>query len=230
FMTGSGMPMRFAKQTGEIIDVYQAATHETDESGQSFPFTMDTLLNNALGSKGYYGAFTTNVHGDGGTQNSAALGLSIVNSAKTRGVPVVSAVQMLDWLDGRNNSSFGSITWNGTVLSFTVTQAQGANGLRAMLPYAAGGPLTGLTKVGDPNPVSFTIETIKGVMYAFFAPTTGTYQATYLPDTTGPLISGVGASPLDANTTVVSWTTDEISTSRVNYGTSPSNLNLSASD
>ena len=30
--TGSGMPMRFAKTDGTLIDAYQAATQMTDES------------------------------------------------------------------------------------------------------------------------------------------------------------------------------------------------------
>ncbi len=37
FMTGSGMPMRFADLDGTMIDVYQAATQMTDESGQTYP-------------------------------------------------------------------------------------------------------------------------------------------------------------------------------------------------
>ena len=41
FMTGSGMPMRFAAKTGGLIDAYQAATQMTDESGQSYPFTVE---------------------------------------------------------------------------------------------------------------------------------------------------------------------------------------------
>ena len=35
--TGSGMPMRFADPDGSAIDVYQAATQMTDESGQTLP-------------------------------------------------------------------------------------------------------------------------------------------------------------------------------------------------
>ena len=35
--TGSGMPMRFAKADGTMIDVYQATTQMTDESGQTYP-------------------------------------------------------------------------------------------------------------------------------------------------------------------------------------------------
>ncbi len=41
FMTGSGMPMRFANTNGTMIDVYQAPTVMTDESGQSYPFTPE---------------------------------------------------------------------------------------------------------------------------------------------------------------------------------------------
>ena len=48
--TGSGMPMRFTDRDGNIIDVYQAPTPMTDESGQSYPFNTDTILANATGS------------------------------------------------------------------------------------------------------------------------------------------------------------------------------------
>jgi hypothetical protein len=51
--TGSGIPMRFADRTGNIIDVYQATTQMTDESGQSYPLHINTLLDNALGQTGY---------------------------------------------------------------------------------------------------------------------------------------------------------------------------------
>ena len=64
FMTGSGMPMRFTKADGSLIDVYQAATQMNDEADQTYPFTVDTLLDRALGSEGYYGFFTANMHHD----------------------------------------------------------------------------------------------------------------------------------------------------------------------
>ena len=51
-MTGSGMPMRFADTDGPMIDIYQAATQMTDESDQTYPFTPNTLLDNALGANG----------------------------------------------------------------------------------------------------------------------------------------------------------------------------------
>jgi len=52
FFTGSAIPKRFATADGALIDVYQATTQMTDESEQSYPFTIDTLLDNALGARG----------------------------------------------------------------------------------------------------------------------------------------------------------------------------------
>ena len=40
--TGSGMPMRFARADGSMIDVYQATTQMTDESGQTLPADTST--------------------------------------------------------------------------------------------------------------------------------------------------------------------------------------------
>jgi large repetitive protein len=82
--TGSGMPMRFADLNGTMIDVYQATTQMTDESGQTYPFTINILLDRAIGTEGYYGAFTANIHTDGATEDQAA---AIVSSATARGVP-----------------------------------------------------------------------------------------------------------------------------------------------
>ena len=44
---------------------------------------------------------------------------------------------MLTWLDGRNQSSFGSISWAGGELQFTISPGSGATGLRAMVPDSA---------------------------------------------------------------------------------------------
>jgi hypothetical protein len=174
-MTGSGIPMRFADLDGTMIDVYQAATQMTDESGQTYPFTIDTLLDRALGAEGYYGVFTANMHTDNAVTSQDD---AIVTSALARGVPIVTARQVLKWLDGRNGSAFSSITRSGSTLSFTVGVGPGADGLQVMLPTAgATGSLSGITLNGVAVP--FTTTTIKGVSYATFPAALGTYQAAY---------------------------------------------------
>ena len=60
--------------------------------------------------QGYYGFFVTNMH----TDTVAHAGSdAIVASAVARSVPVITAQQLLTWIDGRNASSFANITWNG---------------------------------------------------------------------------------------------------------------------
>jgi Domain of unknown function (DUF4082)/Bacterial Ig-like domain len=183
--TGSAMPMRFAKADGSFVDVYMSATQLTDESGQAYPYTIDTLLDRALGAEGYYGVYTVNAHTDLGQIPESD---AVVTSALARGVPIVSARQMLTWLDARNGSSFGSISRSGNTLSFSVTRNPSAIGLQGMLPMRWGSTVLGsLTRGG--GAVSFTASTIKGVEYAFFAADGGSYVATYASDTLAPQVA-----------------------------------------
>jgi hypothetical protein len=175
--TGSGMPMRFADVDGSMIDVYQAPTQMTDETNMDYTTFCNTVLDKAIGPEGYYGVFTANMHTDSVTSPGSN---AIIASAQARQVPVISARQMLTWLDGRNNSSFGNMSWSNNQLTFNVTMRSSANNLKAMLPLtSASGQLVSITQNG--NAVPFTTQTIKGMQYAFFAPATGTntYVAVY---------------------------------------------------
>ena len=135
---------------------------------------------------------------------------------------------MLQWLDGRNQSSFNGISWSGNTLSFTVTHAAGANGLRGMVPTTSSvGALTTVKRDGVQIPT--TTQTIKGGEYAFFDATAGSYEATYAVDNTAPAISNVAASAHGDGTADITWNTDEASTSQVDYGTDPNNLDQTQS-
>jgi VCBS repeat-containing protein len=183
--TGSGFAQRFATITGELVDVYQATTQMTDESGQSYPFTAITLMDRAI-SQGYYGTFVINFHTDG---NGNTYHDPVVTAAQERSVPIISAEQLLTWTDGRNASSFGDLAWNGNDLTFSIAVGAGANGLQAMAPIqSATGILQALDRAG--TPVNYETKTIKGVQYAVFPATAGAYTATYAADTTAPTITG----------------------------------------
>jgi hypothetical protein len=148
----------------------------TDESGQAYPATVNTLLDNALGPLGYYGAFGTNIHTDYAAPN--VNDEAIVASAQARGVPIISYKQLLDWVDGRNSSTIRSLSWTGGTLTFNTSVGAGANGLQTMLPMQGpAGTLTALTSSGSAVP--YTVQTIKGIQYAMFDAGTATYQATY---------------------------------------------------
>lgn len=186
--TGSGMPMRFADTDGSLIDVYQLATQMTDESGIDYASFSAALMDKAIGSEGYYGVFCANMHTDTANHNGSNL---IIANAQARNIPVISAKQMLTWLDGRNDSYFTGMTWTGgNQLNFSIVARTGAYDLSSMLPvYTENSQLSALTR--DGNPVSFTTEIIKGISYAFFPALNGDYVASYVPLTTGTLNGSV---------------------------------------
>ncbi len=176
FLNGGGFPMRFADLDGSLIDTYQENTNITDESNPPLPATINTLLDNALGPLGYYGAFGINMHTD---YPSPSVGEdAIVASAQARGVPVISYKQLLAWTDGRNASTIHSLSWSAGTLHFAIDVGTGANGLQALLPIQGpSGTLTGITR--DGSAVPYTVQTIKGIAYAMFDAASTTYTATY---------------------------------------------------
>jgi hypothetical protein len=167
--------MRFADTDGTPIDVWQSVTQMNDESNQVYPTYAIPLFDNAVGPNGYYGVFTTNFHTDHAADSNSD---TVVAAAQARGIPVVSAKQMLTWVDGRDRSGFSHFTWNGSTLGFDVTAAAGSNGMQGMLPIRAKGKT--LTSISwDGSAVAYTTQTIKGIDYAFFSALSGTYSATY---------------------------------------------------
>ena len=176
FLNGGGFPMRFADTDGSQIDVYQQNTNMNDEAGQTYPSTVDALVDNALGPNGYYGAFATNIHND--NPGPLPFDEAIVASAQTRGVPLISFKQMLDWTDGRNASTIRGMDWSGGVFTFVTTVGPKATGLQTLLPtQGPSGTLSALSCGGSPK--TYTTQTIKGVEYAMFDTVTGTCRATY---------------------------------------------------
>ncbi|WP_446742622.1 Ig-like domain-containing protein [Silvibacterium acidisoli] len=188
--TGSAMPMRFARQDGRLIDVYQATTQMTDESGQSYPYTVDTLLGNALGSEEYFGVLTANMHNDLVKSRGAD---AILASAEKHHVPVITAAQLLQWLDGRNASRFRNLTWLGNRLSFSIEVGIGGNGIEAMLPVqSAVGDLASVSLNG--TAVQWQKRSVAGIDYAVFAAAPGTFSASY-GHSVGNAVASSGAAP-----------------------------------
>ena len=67
------------------------------------------------------------------TDSASSAGSTRSSPRRSRAAcPIVSAQQMLTWLDGRNDSSFGGVTWSGNTLDFTVAPSSGSNGLQVM--------------------------------------------------------------------------------------------------
>jgi hypothetical protein len=183
FMTGSGFPMRYADLDGSIIDVYQAATHLTNETDATSN-SINSLLDKALGPEGYFGVFGAryDYRGDG-------FETTILNSARERDVSLISAQQLLTWLEGRSSSSFGNVQWwtpsdeferPDHELRFSITVGAGADNLFVIIPNQRRGRQVSSITIND-APVSFEVQTIKGRSYAVFRAATGTAKLIYTP-------------------------------------------------
>ena len=142
--TGSGFPMRFADLDGSLIDVYQATTQITDESEIDMPTRTSTRCwTTRSGPKATTASSRRTCTPTTATTRTPT---TIVAAAQARGVPVVSAEQMLDWLDGRNGSSFGDRVLRGRPARLLDRGGRSARGLEAMLPAARpSGPLSRLS-------------------------------------------------------------------------------------
>ena len=227
YFTGSGLPMRFSDPNGGLIDVYQSTTQLPDETwGSGIVSAFQTLIDRSL-DQGFYGFLNANFHPPNYSGNQAYAD-AMMTYATSRGVPIWSAEMLLDFLQARNQAHMDNIAWDGTHLAFGFTRPA-YSGLTLMVPtVSSAGPLAGITFGG--NPITYTNQVIKGVQYAFFAASNGTYQATYAPDTTPPVISAVTATPGLGGSATITWTTDEPANSQVAYGTDPNSLTLTAYD
>lgn len=182
FMTGSGFPMRFADTDGTVLDIYQATTHLVNENGIDHGEGIRFLIDRALGDEQFFGAFGTYYDYTDGFFDA------VVSIAKERDVPLISAAQLLRWLDGRATSRFDQIAWTDRTLSFEVEVGLGALSIVAMLPlWSSGHRMTVVECAGEK--LAFTEETIKGMEYAVFPVRSGDCSATYEEDRSSGLPS-----------------------------------------
>ena len=173
FMTGSGMPMRFSDLDGGLVDVYQQETHLVDEVFAGQGEAVRRLVARARGSEGYYGAFGTHLDFTDG------FGDELLTVGRELDVPMVSAEQMLDWVEGRNASTVEHLRRADAEMRFTVQADERTSGmLRGMLPVQAlSGELVAIRRGG--RPVEHEVRVVKGVTYAVFDAAPGRYRASW---------------------------------------------------
>ncbi|HEX7483641.1 MAG TPA: DUF4082 domain-containing protein [Candidatus Saccharimonadales bacterium] len=172
-VTGSGMNMRLTDLSGALLDVHQGVTNFDNTSADST--SIAAILDNAVGVNGYYGMFGSHYDMEAGETYHQLL----VDLAKSRGVPTITAAQALEWLTSREQSSFTQLSRPTTgQLTFRLIASEGAHGLRAMVPAQnSGGTVASLTRGGQT--VAYQTQTIKGVSYAVFEGRTGDYDVRY---------------------------------------------------
>ncbi|WP_353987201.1 hypothetical protein [Ruicaihuangia caeni] len=174
YMTGSALPMRFSDETGRMLNVFQQESHLVNETWNGSTAAIEELIDAAEDERGYYGAFGT--HFD----FSDNFDQQLMDIATRRGVPMISARQLLDFTDGRQASMFENVRASADGgLAFDIDVDPLAQRLLwGMLPVDSGdATLASLT--ADGNPVDYDVRLIKGVRYALFEAGDAHYEARY---------------------------------------------------
>ena len=196
------------KTDGSMIDVYQATTQMTDESGQAFPATRQRRCSTTRSAP----RATTAPSPPTCTPTTAfhAGWQAIVDSAQSRGVPVDHRPPA-----ARVDRRPQRVLVRRHRLQLRRPQLQRLAGRRrqrppGMVPVVAGNgdELAGVEHNG--NPVTTNTQTIKGVEYAFFTAAAGSYEATYeAPPPPSPEATHTSVSDFTAGTHTGTHVTDD---------------------
>jgi len=169
--TGSGLLMKFADARGKIINVYQHLnavydqeyneSHDPEGFYNCFRGLMDRSLHSEV-----YSFISVKSHNDEYYFSRIPL-MKMLAYASKNGVPVWTALKLLDFIKMRDEATFTDISWSDNRLSFNLNSSlKHSNGLTFMVPFKYRDKrITGVTRNG--KDATFIIRSVKGSDYAF---------------------------------------------------------------
>lgn len=168
--TGSGLVMKFADSRGKVIDVYQQLTpiydqeytesHDPEGFFNAFKGLMDRSIQN-----GVYSFISAKAHNDEYYFSKAPL-MKMLEYSRSNGIPVWTALKLLEFVKMRDQATFSGIGWTGSRLNFTLNSSlEHSSGLSFMVPLDYNNrKVEGITLNG--NELPFVINIVKGRRYA----------------------------------------------------------------
>ncbi len=189
YITGSGLPMKFVKQDGTILPVYQQNTHLVDEqmiinagaayenlTGAQGAVISRTLID--ASQAGYYSALMTQFHIDYYINGDPEIWAEQTMAyAQSLGIPMWNADKWLSFTETRHDANYSNTTWNGQsgVLSFNLNAANTSGvQLSTILPVSYNGKNLVSVQV-DGAPASFQQMNVKGIPMAFVSVAAGNH-------------------------------------------------------
>ena len=138
--TGSGLAMKFADINGHIINVYQQLNNlydqqymeHKDQEGyyNCFKGLMDRSLDNEV-----YSYISVRAHNNEYYFSKTPL-MKALDYANSKGIPVWTELNLLDFLKAKDEATFTDINWSNSRLSFKIKSSlTHSNGLSYMIPY-----------------------------------------------------------------------------------------------
>lgn len=182
YFTGSGLPQRFVKEDGTLLEVFQQLTPWADETQlyrqqlgiEGAAQVVQKMLD--LAESRYPTVFVANFHPGGfkrrGTEPWAR---NMMQEAVDRGIPLWSGDYLYRFITARDSARFTDIVWDGTRLSFTLESDPAPRPLTLMLP-ARFGPQRLAALTCDDVPAGFIVESFAGRDYAFSPVPAGTQR------------------------------------------------------
>jgi hypothetical protein len=169
--TGSGLLMKFADVNGKIINVYQLLnavydqeyneSHDPEGFYNCFRGLMDRSLHNEV-----YSFISVKSHNDEYYFSKIPL-MKMLAYSKKNGVPVWTALKLLDYIKMKDEATFTDISWLNNRLSFNLNSSvKHSNGLTFMVPFnSRDKEIKRITRNG--KDATFIIRSVKGSDYAF---------------------------------------------------------------
>ncbi len=169
--TGSGLVMKYADAKGKTVNVYQRYNAVYDQQYNEgstkeeffncFKGLVDRSLNDDI-----YSVVSIKSHNNEYYFSKEPL-MKMLDYSNGNGVPVWTALNLLDFLKMKDEASFTNIAWTNNRLSFTLNSSlTHPNGLTFMVPENyADKKIAKISKDGEET--KFSIQMVKGVNFAF---------------------------------------------------------------
>jgi aminoglycoside N3'-acetyltransferase len=154
YITGSGQPMRFIREDGTVLPVYQQLTQLVDEQLleciTAYPYSENLTTAQAVAvSKnlidaslaGDYAALMAQFHVDCYSVGGQAWAEGTLNYAQSKGIPMWNADRWLNFTETRHDAEFTQLNWNANTgtLQFNLSAQSGSETLTVLLPPSYGG-------------------------------------------------------------------------------------------
>ncbi len=162
--------MKYADAEGKTVNVYQRFNAVYDQQYMEsndpegffncFKGLMDRSLNNEI-----YSIISIKAHNNEYYFSKEPL-MKMLAYANDNGIPVWTALNLLNFLKMKDEASFTNISWTNNQLSFILNSSlKHSNGLTFMLPEKYGlKHITGISVDGEKS--QYAIKTVKGYKYA----------------------------------------------------------------
>ena len=169
--TGSGLVMKYADAEGKTVNVYQRYNSVYDqqymesEDPEGFFNCFKGLLDRSL-NKDIYSIISIKAHNNEYFFSKEPL-MKMLSYVNENGIPVWTALKLLDFVKMKDEASFTNLRWSDRKLSFNFNSSlKHSHGLTFMLPEKHGEEqITGIYVDGEKS--QYEIKTVKGYQYAF---------------------------------------------------------------